>query len=275
MNFDMVVRRLFLFVSTLILSLTISAIAQISALAGTSQSGGTAPSPPTTASLDDNWHVGVTPYIWFAGVHGNTGALGREVGVHASFGDIFSYLNIGLMGEVEARKKRVLLVTDVIWMRLSDEKGIPLNGVGIQSVDANMKQFLLTPGVGYRVVDRDKLKIDAIVGFRYWHLGESLEFTPSLVGGVSASQNWVDALGGARVHIPLSQKAMITVGGDAGGGGANSDYQVAGLLGYKVSKKCILQAGYRYLDVNYRSSNSFVYNTATSGLLLGLTIDLK
>ncbi len=247
----------------------------MSAAEDTSQSGGTAPSPASTASSDNDWHVGVTPYIWLAGVHGAVGALGHEIGVHASFGNIFSYLNIGLMGEVEARKKRVLLITDVMWMRLSDEKGIPLNDVGIQSVDARAKQFLLTPGVGYRVVDKEKLKIDAIVGFRYWHLGESLEFTPSLVGGVSASQNWVDALGGARIHIPLSKKAMITIGGDAGGGGANSDYQVAGLLGYKISKKCILQAGYRYLDVNYRSSRSFVYDTATSGLLLGLTINLK
>jgi hypothetical protein len=275
MNFDMVVRRLFLCLPTLIFSLVTSATAQMSTLEETSQSTGTASPPASTASPDDDWHVGVTPYIWFAGVHGNTGALGHEIGVHASFGDIFSYLNIGLMGEVEARKKRVLLVTDVMWMRLSDEKGIPLNDVGIQSVNAKAKQFLLTPGVGYRVLDKEKLKIDAIVGFRYWHLGESLEFTPSLVGGVSASQNWVDALGGARIHIPLSQKAMITVGGDAGGGGANSDYQVAGLLGYKISKKCVLQAGYRYLDVNYRSSSSFVYNTATSGLLLGLTINLK
>jgi len=81
--------------------------------------------------------------------------LGHDIGVHASFRDIFSYFNIGLMGEVEARKKRVLLVTDVMWMRLSGEKGIPLNDVGIQSVDAKVKQFLLTPGVGYRVVDNE------------------------------------------------------------------------------------------------------------------------
>jgi hypothetical protein len=275
-NFDMAVRRrLFLCLLTLILSLATSASAQMPAVEETSQSGGTAPSPATTASLDDDWHVGVTPYIWFAGLHGAVGVLGHEIGVHASFGDIFSYLNIGLMGEVEARKKRVLLLTDVIWMRLSDEKGIPFNDVGIQSVDAKVKQFVLTPGVGYRVIDKETLKVDAIVGLRYWHLGESLKFTPSLVGGVSASQNWVDVLGGARIHIPVSQKAMITVGGDAGGGGANSDYQVAGILGYKISKKCVLQAGWRYLDVNYRSSSSSVYNTATSGLLLGLTINLK
>ena len=276
MNFDMAVRRrLFLCLLTLILSLATSASAQMPAVEETSQSGGTAPSPATTASLDDDWHVGVTPYIWFAGLHGAVGVLGHEIGVHASFGDIFSYLNIGLMGEVEARKKRVLLLTDVIWMRLSDEKGIPFNDVGIQSVDAKVKQFVLTPGVGYRVIDKETLKVDAIVGLRYWHLGESLKFTPSLVEGVSASQNWVDVLGGARIHIPVSQKAMITVGGDAGGGGANSDYQVAGILGYKISKKCVLQAGWRYLDVNYRSSSSSVYNTATSGLLLGLTINLK
>jgi hypothetical protein len=68
---------------------------------------------------------------------------------------------------------------------------------------------------------------------------------------------------------------MITVGGDAGGGGANSDYQVAGLLGYKISKKYVLQAGWRYLDVNYGNSSSFSYNTATSGLLFGVTTNLK
>lgn len=276
MNLDMVVRRkLFLCLLTLILSLATAATAQISVLQEASQSGGTSPSPASTASPEDDWHVGVTPYIWFAGVHGTVGALGHDIGVHASFGDIFSYLNIGLMGEVEARKKRVLLLTDVMWMRLSDEKGIPLNDVGFQTVDAKVKQFILTPGVGYRVVDKGKLKIDAIVGLRYWHLGESLEFTPSLIGGISASQNWVDVFGGARIHIPISQMAIITVGGDAGGGGANSDYQVAGILGYKISKKCVLQAGWRYLEVNYQSSSSFVYNTATSGLLLGLSINLK
>jgi hypothetical protein len=274
-NFDTVARRLFLCLLTLVLSLATSATAQMSAAEETSQSGGTQSSSKPAASADDDWHVGVTPYIWFAGLHGTVGVLGHDIGVHASFGDIFSYLNIGLMGAVEARKKRVLLVTDVMWMRLSDEKGIPLNDVGIQSVDAKVNQFILTPRVGYRVVDSEKLKIDAIVGFRYWHLGESLEFTPSLMGGVSGSQNWVDALGGARIHIPLSQKAMITIAGDAGGGGANSDYQVGGLLGYKISKKCILQAGYRYLDVNYRSSSTFSYNTATSGLLFGVTINLK
>jgi len=61
--------------------------------------------------------------------------------VHATFGDIFNYLNIGLMGDLEARKGRALLTTDFMWMKLSDQKALPLNEVGIQSVDAKMKQF--------------------------------------------------------------------------------------------------------------------------------------
>ena len=39
--------------------------------------------------------------------------------------------------------------------------------------------------------------------------------------------------------------------GGIGGGGADSDYQAAGLLGYELNKKCSLVAGYRYMAVNY------------------------
>jgi hypothetical protein len=69
MNFDTVARRLFLCLLTLILSLATYATAQMPAVEETSQSGGTESSSKPTASADD-WHVGVTPYIWFAGLHG-------------------------------------------------------------------------------------------------------------------------------------------------------------------------------------------------------------
>lgn len=234
----------------------------------------TAASPSQNAT-DDGWHVGITPYLWFAGMHGTVGALGQTSSIHASFSDIFKYFNIGLMGAVEARKRHLVLSTDLMWMKLSDDKGLPLNELGVQSIKAKVNQFLLTPKIGYRVVDREKIKVDAMVGLRYWHLGESLNFIPTLFNGVSASQNWVDVLGGAKIEIPLSPKAVVTVLGDAGGGGANSDYQVAGLLGYKVGEKCVLQAGWRYLDVNYRGSHAFIYDVATSGALLGVTFNVK
>jgi len=101
-------------------------------------------------------------------------------------------------------------------------------------------------------VDHEKLKADAIVGIRYWHLGKNFSLQPSgLLSNSSQSANWVDVLAGARFTMALSPKATIMVLGDAGGGGANLDYQVAGLLGYKVKPNIIMQAGWRYLDVNY------------------------
>jgi hypothetical protein len=77
--------------------------------------------------------------------------------------------------------------------------------------------------------------------------------------------------GARRILAALSPKVIVTVLGDAGAGGANLDYQVGGALGYKLKPNIILQGGCRYLNVDYRPSSGFVYDTATSGVLIGAT----
>jgi hypothetical protein len=99
---------------------------------------------------------------------------------------------------------------------------------------------------------------------------------PSGVGqNSSQSANWVDVVAGAKFTMPLSPRAVIIILGDAGGGGASIDYQVAGVLGYKIKPNVMLGAGWRYLDVNYRPSSSFVYDAAMSGFVMGATFNLK
>jgi hypothetical protein len=239
---------------------------------------GSAPAPQKAATAnDDNWHLGVSPYLWFAGVHGTVGALGRAASVHASATDVLSKLNIGLMGAVEARKRRFVLPIDFMWIKLSNDKALPENPFpGLASIRVKVTQTILTPKVGYRFVDNPKLQADALVGLRYWHLGENLSFQPSgLLSNYSKAANWADVVAGAKFAIALSPKAVVTVLGDAGAGQANVDYQVAALFGYKIKPTIILGAGWRYLDVNYRPSSSFVYDAAQSGLLLGVTFNLK
>jgi hypothetical protein len=46
------------------------------AASGAAQSGATAP--------DDGWHIAVSPYLWLPWIHGDVGALGREVRVSAT-----------------------------------------------------------------------------------------------------------------------------------------------------------------------------------------------
>jgi hypothetical protein len=231
------------------------------------------PDPPKPS--DEGWHFGIAPYLWFAGVHGTVGARGHEASVDASFRDLFSYVNIGLMFALEPRHNRIVMPLDFMWMKLSDDKATPFD-VGPTSAKAEINQVMFAQKIGYRVIDSEKLIVDGLAGFRYWHMGTTLTLQPQVANGFYESASWADAVGGARIQVVVLPKVTLTVLGDAGGGGANSDYQVAGLLGWKF-KKVNLQGGWRYVSVNYRPSGSvrFVYDMATSGLLFGVTIPLK
>jgi len=248
-------------------------IALTESQASTSTSGKTAP-----AEKDGGWHFALTPYLWFAGTHGTVGALGRNASMHASAGDLLSHLDIGLMGAAEARYKRFLLNGDMLWIRLSDSRALPVPNLGAVSADVRVGQFLWTSKVGYRAIDHKKMKADANVGVRYWHLGQKLNFNPSLLGlNFNGSQQWADIVVGGRVQLPAGKKTVIDLAGDVGGWNATAklDYQFLAALGYKICPKVTLVAGYRYLFVDYRPTNLSVFNVVTSGAVLGATFHLK
>jgi hypothetical protein len=230
-----------------------------------------------TASDDDGWHFAVSPYLWFPGVHGTIGARGRDVSFKASPGDLLSHFRFGLMGLVDTRYKRLLLPLDIMWIRLGDNKALPFPNLMVNTAKLKADEFILTPKIGYRLIDEEKIKVDALVGFRYWHFGENLKFVPSNFNlNFSSSQNWVDPVVGGRITGNLSSKVVVVVAGDVGGWdtGSQLDYQVAGILGYSIKPSLTLQAGYRYLYVNYRSGGTIIQPT-TSGVLFGATLNLK
>ena len=231
----------------------------------------------TATDPDEGWHFAVSPYLWLAGMHGTVGAFGHEASVHASFGDIIKNLNMGLMAAGEARRNKVGIPLDFMWMKLSDDKASPFER-GPTSAKAEVTQTMVTPKVAYRLVGGKMVTVDGTFGIRYYHLGTTLEFEPTgTYRSFYQSANWVDYVGGGRFIATLSPKIVVTVVGDAGAGGANLDYQLVGVLGYKVKPSIILQTAWRYMDVNYRpsSSSSFVYDVTTDGLLIGATFDLK
>lgn len=243
--------------------------------------GSTNPSSSATNSTDPSspetnaagWHFELSPYLWFAGTHGTVGALGRTASVHASAWDITQHFNFGLMGGAELRHDRFLLTGDMLWLRLSDSSALPFPGLAATSADVRVGQFLWTSKVGYRLIDGEKFKADADIGSRYWHLGQRLNFNPSILGlNITASQSWADIVVGGRVVFPLGPKLSLIALGDVGGWNATAklDYQFAGLLNFNVSPKWTVSAGYRYLFVDYRSGTN-LYNMVTDGAVLGLT----
>jgi hypothetical protein len=240
------------------------------------QTSSNPPPQPAVGSSDDNWHFNLTPYLWFAGASGTVGALGHDASFHASAGDLLSHFHLGLMGQVEARKNRFVMPIDFMWIDLQAARALS-SDLGVDSVKLGVSEVVFTPKAGYRIVDREKVKIDALIGLRYWHLGQSLNFTPQLFNGVSASQNWVDGVAGGKFEFALAPKASVTIAGDAGGGGSSLDYQVVGVLGLRVCKAAVLDLGWRYLYVNYLTNppKSAVFDAHMSGALLGVTFNIK
>jgi OmpA family len=223
-----------------------------------------------TGATGGGWRVGITVYGWFPGLHGTVGAFGHNSSVHVPFSDVFHTLKGVIPVAVEADKGRFLMPVDFIWMKLGIDDGIPLNDFDQTSIDTHMTQSILTPKLGYRLLDAEHLKFDALGGIRYWHLGLNNTLDPSGLN-ISESANWVDGLGGGRFILPFGEKAAVTVAGDAGAGAADLDYQLVGLLNYNITRKLGLAVGWRYLYEDYRPGNSsqFVYDTTTSGAIAG------
>ena len=234
--------------------------------------------PGSPAPSSDGWHVDLTPYLWFAGAHGTAGALGHDVSIHASAGDLLSHFNMGLMGAAEARYKRFVLNGNLQWLRISDDKAVPIEDVGTISADTRLGQLVWTSKLGYRLIDHEKVKADGNVGVRFWHLGQKLNINfPARSFTFNGSQNWADIVIGGRVQLPMGKKTEVDLVGDVGGWNATADldYAFAALLGYKLRPKWTLLAGYGYQFVDYRGANSSVFNIVTSGAVVGVTYHIK
>jgi hypothetical protein len=245
-----------------------TAQAQPIPVAAATQSSLVSPAPPVDD--DPHWHFISLSYLWFPGVSGTVGAKGYDSRVAVSPSDLLSHFNFGLMGSFEPQYKRWSLPIDFVWAKLGDDKSfVRLPGY---SAKATVKEGIFTQKVDYLVLDGRIVKIRATAGVRGWYVSENLKLTPPTPPTFSAgrSQGWADVVGGANIVVPFSPKIAIFIAGDAGGGGANVDYQVAGMANYQIKPKWGIGIGYRYLDVNYRNSNQFVLDTHQSGIALTL-----
>jgi opacity protein-like surface antigen len=226
--------------------------------------------PPPSIDDDPSWHFTSLSYLWFPGVHGTVGAKGYSTDVDVSPADVLKHFNIGLMGSFEPQYKRWSLPFDFVWVKLSDTK------TAIQfpdySAKATVKEGIFTQKVDYLVLNGKMVKVRATAGVRGWYASENLKLTPPEPPSfsVGSSQGWADVIGGANFLIPLSPKMSVMILGDAGAGGANLDYQVAGFANYQIKPKWGIGIGYRYLDVNYRNTNQNILDIHTSGIALTL-----
>jgi len=225
----------------------------------------------TQPAATDKWQFQFSPYFWMASLHGTTGTGSRTAQVDESFSDIFHSLKFAFMGVLEARKDKLVVLTDLEYISIGDDRATP--GPLFSAVDTKIKTFIFDPEVGYRVFqDLEKGQfVDVLGGVRVWHISTDLTFSPGILPGtqVQASRTWVDGIVGLRGKAALSKKVFVTGKFDLGGGGSKFAWQLFGGVGYNINPKIALIGGYRVLDVNY-DKNNFVYDMNQRGPILGL-----
>jgi len=261
--------------TTVLLCLSLATVGVPPLARGQSQNTTATPTRTDRAeAAQQGWHIDVAPYLWFPGVFGTVGSAGHDSSIHVTSIDVLSNFNFGLAGAMEARYERLLIPIDFMWVKLSDDRGIPITD-NVESVHVKLNEDLFTPKIGYRVLNRSRFRADALVGVRYWHLGTTLTLQPTQIrNGFHGAANWVDGVGGARFQVFLTPKVTLTIVGDVGGGGADLDYQVLGLLGYKL-KRMTIQGGWRYLVIHKTPAEHAFADLAFTGVFLGLVIPLK
>jgi hypothetical protein len=243
--------------------------------AGTTSTGHVAPIkaffPGPQPASSDKWQFQFSPYFWLASLHGTGGVGNRTTQVDESFSDIFHSLDFALMGVFEARKGKLVMLTDLEYVAISDDKATP--GPLFSNVNAKFKTFIFDPEIGYRLYDDpDKgASVDLLGGLRVWHVSTDLDFGAGILPAtrIQGSRNWVDGVVGLRGKAAVSEKLFVTGKFDLGGGGSKFTWQFFGGGGYNVKPNIALIFGYRILDVDY-NKNNFVYDMNQRGPIMGL-----
>ena len=213
----------------------------------------------------NQWTFDVSLYGLAVGMSGDLGVGPVTVPVDVTFQDVVNNLEFGFMGAARVGYGPWALTTEGLYMGLEGTK----NGV-----TAELDQWMMEETLSYRV----SKYIEPLVGVRYNHLagqlrGPGILPTPVMPTG---TQTWWDPILGANLCLPLAKKFSLELRGDVGGFGVGSDltWQVFPYLDWRFATWGSLQAGYRWLSMDYETGSGadrFKYDIVNQGPQLGFT----
>lgn len=209
-----------------------------------------------------DWRFFVAPYGWLAGVKGTIVTNGEETHIDVPFKELASRARGGFQLYFEARRNKFFLAFDGTWATL----GETIEGRFFDT-DIEIKQRLYDIRVGYEVYNRTigpppadpevnwrrRIITDFYIGGRYYRTAPEVKIGPpgDQVTVLSTADSYVDPFIGLRFGYDFSYRWGIGFRGDIGGFGigdaAEFSWQAQLGLGYKLSQKISLIAGYRWL----------------------------
>jgi hypothetical protein len=223
---------------------------------------------------EPSWALSLAPYLWATTLEGTVDAEGVSSELDVPFSDIWDALDVGVLATAEARRGRLSLASNLIYLKLSNdaEKPVsPLLPVAPSSafeVRAATQTGILELRPGWEVLslplfgdaDARHAALDLGPGARVVWLDEHLrvKLRPGVpVGPFSrrfdGSDDWVDFVAFARVRAQLTQRVGLVVSGDYGGFDVGSSshrtWSLAGFLSYRLAEHWELAGGWRTLEI--------------------------
>ena len=114
-------------------------------------------------------------------------------------------------------------------------------------MSADLTGWIVTPALGYTLVDSQNTRLDVVAGARYLYLDAELGVGASTV---EDSVSYWDGIIGVRGAINLTDKWYLPYHLDIGTGDSDFTWQALGGVGYKFSKVDVIVA-YRYLSWDF------------------------
>jgi hypothetical protein len=203
----------------------------------------------------------ITPYLWLASIDGTTAIGGGEAPPIDSDYNFFSLDNLDGVASATftARGPQWGFLFDFLYVEFEDAQ--------LQTTP-RLSGRIVEAAASYRLASVSNVELMA--GIR--QQDNDVEFT-ILNQTPQVSVDWIDPFVGVVYTSALSSRIQLSLRGDVGGFGIESDLAVnaEAMLRYQFGDTFSFKFGYRYLKVKFEDS-SLVYDVSLDGLLFGLGI---
>lgn len=245
-------------------------------------------SDPGVSAEASPWRFDFNTWIWAMGVSGDVGVRGRTADIDASFIDILDESDsvFAFSGRLEVGYERFGGFIDGYYANLGVEDAS--GPAGLADIDVTMEQIIIDFGAMYRVgvweptgtaaMNERDITLDLYAGGRFNDL--ELELDPANVATRSGDKQWVDPIVGAKLVYPISERFRLSVNGDVGGFGVESDFTWSGtaVIGYDFNLFDIpatVYGGYRAIGWDYSEGSGmeeFTWDVVNHGPMLGFSV---
>lgn len=225
------------------------------------------------ADAAERWEWSLTPYLWATDISETVLLDGTQVGGgDTEFKDLVDILDTSGQLHFEGVGDRWGVFADVTYIEASDSV---TGDREVLRLDVEIEESVLEGGMIWRPGGRDG-RLDVLLGARYMGVDETYRLLLGSAGSreIRLDESYLDALVGLRYHIPLSERWVISLRGDASLGDTDLVWTAQGLVGWRFgsARQHAVLAGYRYRDMEYGKADVLDVEKTLSGFALGLKI---